>query len=45
MVNSCGVRFRWPNRLNLIQNAATTGGDGALVFFAFDLLFVDGGTS
>jgi hypothetical protein len=31
---------RWQNGFNLIQNATDTG-EGSLVFFVFDLLFLD----
>src|SRR4051794_6732378 len=39
----CGVLADGRTAFNLIQNASDTGQSGALVFFLFDLLFVDGG--
>ena len=37
----CGVRADGKTAFNLIQNASDTG-EGSLVFFLFDLLFLDG---
>src|SRR5690349_18991849 len=38
----CGVRPDGTTSLSLIQNASDTGNSGALVFFLFDLLHLDG---
>ena len=38
----CGVMPDGRTAFNLIQNAGNTGG-GSLVYFLFDLLFIDGG--
>jgi bifunctional non-homologous end joining protein LigD len=38
----CGVRSDGTTSFNLIQNASDTGNSGALVFFLFDLLHLDG---
>jgi len=38
----CGVRSDGTTSFNSIQNASDTGNGGALVFFLFDLLHVDG---
>jgi DNA ligase D-like protein (predicted ligase) len=38
----CGVRPDGTTSFSLIQNASDTGNSGALVFFLFDLLHVDG---
>jgi ATP-dependent DNA ligase len=38
----CGVLPDGRTAFNLIQNASDSGRDGALVFFLFDLLFLDG---
>src|SRR5262245_24548891 len=40
----CGVRPDGTTSLSLIQNASDTGNSGALVFFLFDLLHLDGET-
>jgi DNA ligase D-like protein (predicted ligase) len=38
----CGVRPDGTTSFSLIQNASDTGNSGALVFFLFDLLYLDG---
>src|ERR1700692_1969340 len=38
----CGVRPDGTTSFSLIQNASDTGNSGALVFFLFDLLHLDG---
>jgi ATP-dependent DNA ligase len=38
----CGVRHDGTTSFSLIQNASDTGKSGALVFFLFDLLHLDG---
>jgi DNA ligase D-like protein (predicted ligase) len=38
----CGVRPDGRTSFNLIQNASDGSGDDALIFFLFDLLFLDG---
>src|ERR1700740_1644816 len=38
----CGVRPDGTTSFSLIQNASATGNSGALVFFLFDLLHLDG---
>ena len=38
----CGVRSDGTTSFSLIQNASDTGNSGALVFFLFDLLHLDG---
>ena len=38
----CGVRPDGTTSFSLIQNASDTGNGGALVFFLFDLLHLDG---
>ena len=38
----CGVRPDGTTSFSLIQNASDTGHSGALVFFLFDLLYLDG---
>src|ERR1700745_1440597 len=38
----CGVRADGTTSFSLIQNASDTGNSGALVFFLFDLLHLDG---
>jgi hypothetical protein len=38
----CGVRRDGTTSFSLIQNASDTGNSGALVFFLFDLLHLDG---
>lgn len=38
----CGVLPDGRTAFNLIQNASDGGGDGRLVFFLFDILFLDG---
>ena len=38
----CGVRSDGTTSFSLIQNASDTGNGGALVFFLFDLLHLDG---
>jgi bifunctional non-homologous end joining protein LigD len=40
----CGVRPDGMTSFSLIQNASDTGNSGALVFFLFDLLHLDGET-
>src|SRR5256886_13832787 len=40
----CGVRPDGTTSFSLIQNASDTGNRGALVFFLFDLLHLDGET-
>jgi ATP-dependent DNA ligase len=38
----CGLLLDGRTSFNLIQNASDTGQGGSLVFFLFDLLFIDG---
>ena len=38
----CGIRPDGTTSFSLIQNASDTGNSGALVFFLFDLLHLDG---
>jgi bifunctional non-homologous end joining protein LigD len=38
----CGIRLDGTTSFSLIQNASDTGNSGALVFFLFDLLHLDG---
>jgi DNA ligase D-like protein (predicted ligase) len=42
MGSLCGVRSDGTTSFSLIQNASDTGNSGALVFFLFDLLHLDG---
>jgi len=43
-LDGCGVRPDGTTSLGAIQAASDTGNSGALVFFLFDLLYLDGGT-